>query len=146
MFEETFSDSELSVEPIKAPSRKRKPAARSGTSAAKKAKVTASSSSSSSVGVLNKRSSVLASSVLANGVEFYKDAENEEDAAEAVVKLAQYTKQLETALALSKSFEGGAPAAKTKAELEAAAENIKKVAVSGITKQMKVRVAFFFLK
>jgi len=138
MFDETFSDSELSVEPIKAPSRKRKPAARGGTSTAKKAKVTASSSSNSGAGVLNKRSSALASSVIANGVEFYNDAENQEDAAEAAVKLAQYTKELETALALSKSS-GGGPKQRTKAELEAAAENIRKAAVSGITKQMKWR-------
>jgi hypothetical protein len=140
--EENVSDSESSFEPIKAP-RKRK-AATGRTSATKKAKVVPLAGSSSSIGVLDKRFSILATSVISNGVEFYKDAENQEDAAEAVVKLAQYTKQLEAALAQSKSSVG-APAAKqrTKAELEADAEKIRKAAVSGIKKQMTVRVSSF---
>jgi hypothetical protein len=138
--EGNLSDSESSFEPIKAP-RKRK-AATGGTSAAKKAKVV-SLAGSSNVDILDIQSSVLATSVISNGVEFYKDAENQEDAAEAVVQLAQYTKQLEAALAQSKSSAGApTPVAKqrTKAELEADAEKIRKAAISGITKQMKVRV------
>jgi hypothetical protein len=102
------------------------------------------SGSSANSGVLNKQISDLASSVIDNGVEFYKDEENQEDGAEAAVKLAQYTKQLETALAEAKSS-GGAPAAKqkTRADLEAAAEKVRKTAVSGIKKQMTVRVSSF---
>lgn len=60
------------------------------------------------------------------------------------MKLAQYTKLLEIALAGAKSS-GGAPAAKqkTRAELEAAAGKIRKTAVSGIKKQMTVLVSPF---
>lgn len=140
MAEEDFSDSEQSFEPVRAPSRKRKPAASGRASTSKKAKVASGSSANS--GVLNKQLSDLASSVIANGVEFYKDEENQEVGAEAAVKLAQYTKQLETALAEAKSS-GGAAAAKpkTKADLKADAEKVRKTAVSGITKQMTVRVS-----
>ena len=144
--DEVVGDSELSLESIKPP-RKRK-SITGGTSAAKKAKVVSLAGPSSNIGVLDKRLSVLATSVISNGVEFYKDAENQEDAAETVVKLAQYTKQLETALAQSKSAGSatkGATTAKqmTRAELEAEAEKIRKAAVSGIKKQMTVRVSSF---
>ena len=145
--DEVVGDSDSSLESIKPP-RKRK-SATGGTSAAKKAKVVSPAGSpSSSIGILDERFSVLATSVISNGVEFYKDAENQEDAAEAVVKLAQYTKQLETALGQSKSAGSatkGATAAKqmTRAELEAEAEKIRKAAVSGIKKQMRVRVSSF---
>ena len=141
-----ISDSGSSFEPI-SPPRKRK-AATAGTSAAKKAKVVSMplAGSSSNIGVLEKRYSILATSVISNGVEFYKDPENQEDAAEAVVRLAQYTKQLEAALAQSKpagSATKGATTAKqrTRAELEAEAKKIRKAAVSGIKKQMTVRVS-----
>ncbi|KAF9070106.1 hypothetical protein BDP27DRAFT_1159413, partial [Rhodocollybia butyracea] len=63
--------------------------------------------------------------------------EGDQDAADVALKLAGYVKQLEAALAEAKSS-GGAAAAqpKTQAELESAAEKVRKAAVSGIRKQM----------
>ena len=143
---EGISDSGSSFESI-SPPRKRK-VATAGTSAAKKAKVVSMplAGSSSNIGVLHKRFSIFATSVISNGVEFYKDPENQKDAAEAVVKMAQYTKQLEVALAQSKpagSATKGATASKqrTRDELEAEAKKTRKAAVGGITKQRTVRVS-----
>lgn len=136
MPEETFSDSDASFEPAKTVPRKRK--STGGTSTTKKTKKTVGSSSDST-GILNKLHSQLASTVLDNGVEFYADEDNQADAADAVVKLAGYVMELETALADAKSS-GGVRAAKpkTRAELEAAADKIGRAAVSGIRKQMSV--------
>jgi len=130
MPEETFSDSDSSFEPAKAVPRKRKSAG--GTANPKRVKTAVGGSSST--GVLNKANSQLASLVLANGVEFYE--EEQADAADAVVKLAVYVKELEAALAEAKSSEGVPAKRKTRAELEAAADKIAKAAVSGIKKQM----------
>lgn len=131
MPEETFSDSDSSFEPAKAMPRKRKSAG--GSANPKRAKTAVGGSSN---GVLNKANSQLASLVLENGVEFYE--ENQADAADAVVKLAVYVKELEAALAEAKSSEGVPAKRKTRAELEAAADKIAKAAVSGIKKQMSV--------
>jgi hypothetical protein len=133
------SESEPAPPPTKAPSRKRKAAA-SKTSTAKKAKAASSSSKS---GVLNKELSEAASHLACLSRDYFEDSETEgpEELAE---KFAGYIKRLEAALAEAKSS-GGAPAAKqkTRADLEAAAEKIRRAAVSGITKQMTVRVPSF---
>lgn len=140
MFEENPYDSESDSEPqpTKAPSRNRKAAA-SGTSTAKKAKAASSSSKS---GVLDKEISKHASYLNNLGVSYFTDVENADDGEVLAQKFARYIKQLETALAEAKSS-GGAPTAKkkTRADLESAAEKIRRTAVSGITKQMTVRVA-----
>jgi pyruvate/2-oxoglutarate dehydrogenase complex dihydrolipoamide acyltransferase (E2) component len=142
MFEEYPSDSESdpAPPPTKAPSRKRKAAA-SETSTAKKAKAASSSSKS---GVLDKEISKLASSLAHLGCSYFTDDDDPEDPERLAEKFARYIKQLETALAEAKSS-GGAPAPKqnTRADLEAAAEKIRRAAVSGITKQMTVRVSSF---
>lgn len=139
MPEEYLSDSESdpAPPPTKAPSRKRKAAA-SETSAAKKAR---DASSSSTSGVLDKKISKIASSLIDWGFDYFTDSEDPEDPEKLAEEFARYIKQLETALAEAKSS-GGAPAAKqkTRADLEAAAEKIRRAAVSGITKQMTVRV------
>lgn len=139
MSDEYYSDSDPASQPIKAPSRKRKTAA-SGTSTAKKAKVV----SNSNGGILNKEISEIASSITNYGVDFFTDSETQEDPVHVAKQLARYIQQLENALAEAKSS-SGAPAAKqkTRAELEAAAEKIRRAAVSGITKQMTVRVPSF---
>jgi hypothetical protein len=142
MFEEYSSDSESepAPQPAKAPSRKRKAGA-SETSTAKKAKAASSSSKS---GVLDKHTSRLASKLVRWGCEYFTDDDNPEDPERLSATFARYIKQLETALAASEAkSSGGAPAAKqkTKADLEATADKIRRVAVSGITKQMTVRVS-----
>lgn len=139
MSDENFSDSDPASQPIKAPSRKRK-AAVSGTSTAKKAKAASNSNS----GILDKEISELASSITNYGVEFFTDSELQEEPVDVAKRLARYIQRLETALAEAKSSRG-APVAKqkTRAELEAAAEKIRRAAVSGITKQMTVRVTSF---
>ncbi|KAJ3910369.1 hypothetical protein F5879DRAFT_487962 [Lentinula edodes] len=135
MIEEAHDDSDASFEPPKTTARKRK--STSGVSTSKKAKFATSSSSASS-GVLNKQYSELASSVLANGANFYTKSENQDAASDAAVTLAGYTKQLEVALGEALKSSGGIPAAepKTGVELTAAAGKIRKAAVSGIKKQM----------
>ena len=132
------SESESEPQPTKAPSRKRKAAA-SGTSTAKKAKAASSSSKS---GVLDKETSKLALSLRSWGVDYFTETEDPKDGEELAGTFAQYIEQLETALAEAMSS-GGAPAAKkkTKADLQAAAEKIRRAAVSGITKQMTVHFA-----
>ncbi|KAF8267203.1 hypothetical protein EI94DRAFT_1683951 [Lactarius quietus] len=137
MPEKKSSDSDPGFQPVKAPSRKRKATA-GGTSTAKKAK--AASGSSSNSGVLDESISQIASSIINSKVEHFTNAEVQENPIDVAEKLAQYIKQLETALGEAKSS-GGTPVAKqkTRAELEAAAEKIRKTAVSGITKQMTWR-------
>ena len=135
MFEEYSSDSRPAPGHTEVPSRKRKAAA-SGTSIAKKAKAASKS------GVLNKEISKLASSVVRWSFDYFTDSEDPEDAEELAEKFALYIKQLEAALAEAKSLGGvPAPKQKTRADLEAEAEKIRKAAVSGITKQMTVRVS-----
>ena len=138
MPEEYFSDSD--VQPVKAPSRKRKTAAsEASTTKTKKAKVASDTSTS---GILDKDISELASSVANYGIEFFTDSEDEPEPIRVAIRLAEYIAKLEAALAEAKSSRA-APAAKrkTRAELEANAEKIRRAAVSGITKQMTVRVS-----
>ncbi|KAN0136684.1 hypothetical protein V8E53_005454 [Lactarius tabidus] len=103
------SESEPVPPPTKAPSRKRKAA-------------TKLSEAASHLACLSR--------------DYFEDSETEgpEELAE---KFAGYIQRLEAALAKAKSS-GGAPAAKqkTRADLETAAEKIRRAAVSGITKQM----------
>ena len=139
MPEEYFSDSD--VQPVKAPSRKRKTAAsEASTTKTKKAKVASDTSNS---GILDKAISELASSVANYGIEFFTDSEDEPEPIRVAIRLAEYIAKLEAALAQAKSSSRGAPATKqkTRAELEANAEKIRRAAVSGITKQMTVRVS-----
>lgn len=138
MPEEYVSDSD--VQPVKAPSRKRKTAAsEASTTKTKKAKVASDTSTS---GILDKDISELASSVANYGIEFFTDSEDEPEPIRVAIRLAEYIAKLEAALAEAKSSRA-APAAKrkTRAELEANAEKIRRAAVSGITKQMTVRVS-----
>jgi hypothetical protein len=144
MFEEHPSDSEAeqAPQPTKAPSRKRKAAA-SETSTAKKTKAV---SSSSKTGVLNEELSETASYLVRLGRDYFEDSEIPEGPEELAEKFAGYIKRLETALAASEAkSSGGAPVAKqkTRADLEAATDKIRRVAVSGITKQMTVRASSF---
>jgi hypothetical protein len=139
MPEENFCDSD--PQPVKAPSRKRKTAA-SGASTSKTKKAKAVSDTSSNSGILDKDISDLASSVANYGVEFFTDSEDEPIPIDVAIELARYVEKLEAALAEAKSSRA-APAAKrkTRAELEANAEKIRRAARSGITKQMTVRVS-----
>jgi len=138
MPQETYSLSDPAFQPVKASSRKRKtPASGASTTKTKTKKAKAASDTSSNSGILDKELSGIASSLVDQGVAYFTDSEDQPEGIDVAIQLARYIEKLEAALAEAKSS-GGPPGAKrkTRAELEADAEKIRRAAVSGIKKQM----------
>lgn len=131
----TMSDSGSysgSPEPAPKPTRKRKSDA-AAPAASKKARASAPNGSS----VSNPAAQALVTSVLANAAS-YTDASNPQALGNALVSLAAYARELETAIASSAAAGPSAPPAKTPEQVQEAAAKLRKAAVSGIKKQMKV--------
>ncbi|TFY73305.1 hypothetical protein EWM64_g10707 [Hericium alpestre] len=120
-----------SPEPAPAPSRKRKSAAAASASKSKKARA---STQNASTGVSNPVAKQLVQTVLDNAPS-YEDGNNPQALGNQLVLLANYARELEEDLA-----RGGGQAmvkpAKSRADLEAAADKLRRAAMSGIKKQM----------